>query len=385
MSNEIADFSKKSDDWLVGAIRSNNPQQISLALETLETRYGASLRKQAYSILKKGGWIEPDDIVQEVFLGFMKTVRVHDVREGVKQLLRSITHNKCMDAIKLQNREMELEGDIPISEYQGVEINLEKNELRQFAHQLPFTAKLSECQRLVLSLRTLHEYPPVVVARLMGKSRGTIDTHFSKANERLIDYFEGQEYEVDLASLQQPSIEGFVRLPKASLVVEMFANPINPHFTTDELKPLGLDAEEFHTHYIASLIMPWEPADKKGELGQPSLLLTRRTEWQEMVEMFNRLKQDKNDTDQLSPEQCLIKVDIDANDNFLLNVEQILEILPEPETWKGSDRSDGTRLSVHRPKVNIPVTLGFFDTGLYTPELHQRWPFLPEESDLYQL
>ena len=380
MRDETTKELKKSDEELLAALRGEDPQEIDLAMQTLQTKYGDMVKNYAYKMVKWHTWVEPDDIVQESFIGFYKYVRGKNVKKGVRSLLMGIAHNKCVDALKKQEHERKLENDIPLSEQTDVEEYLEREELSESIEQLPFISPLSDCQRVVLVMRGLYQYSPRVVARLMGKSRGTIDSHFSAANKRVEVYLKSEEYELDIASKDWPRAASYAEIQKPSLVVERFANLITPRFTSEELKPLGLAIEEFRANYVASVMLPWEPP-QKGKPGYLSMVLTRRQDLESMQSMLKRLSKDRKNPDELSPEECLLKVDID-NKNIVLTVEQMVEFLPEPEEWRGSPLSDNTYMLFHSPRMNIPVTLGFFDRSLYTPDLYERWPFLTEDARL---
>jgi|GEM_PF-3173377 len=374
--------SEKSDEWLVGALRGEDPQEIELAMQKLRERYGSRVRRNAYHRIQGHEWVDLDDIVQDTFEGFYKYVRGHEVRVSVSALLNNIAYNKCANEINKQDKERKFEYDIPVSEESGGEVVLEKKERDQFARQLPFASPLSECQRVVFATRGLYEYPPRVVARLLGKDRSTVDTHLSVAMKRVRGYLKSKDYALDVASLEWPWTPYRKAQQPPRLVVERFANCISPQFTPDELEPLGLTVEEFQDNYVASLMLPWEPIESE-ELRYPSLVLTRRPEWNSMQEMFALLKKDRHASDQISPEECLLKLDVDIdNEHIILSVEQILEFFPEPEHWVEEDISEYTYLSVHRPKLTISVSLGFFDSALFTPELYERWPFLTEEAGL---
>jgi len=380
MGNNIDNVSEKSEEGIIKALRGEDPEEIDLAMRTLESEYGSQIKNYALKMVRWHRWVKPDDIVQEAFVGFYKYVRGKEVKKGVRPLLMSIAHNKCVDALKRQERERKFENNISLPEQMGTEEYIERMELNQFVGQLPFTSPLSDCQRVILVMRGLFLYSPLVVARLMGKSRGTIDTHLSDANKRVKEYLNSEDYKLDLASQKWPSAASYAVTQKPKLIVERFANLITPQFTPEELKPLGLTVEEFQANYVASILLPWEPQEK-GKPGYLSMVLTRRQDLESMQAMLKQLSRARTEPDLLSPEECLLKVDID-NDNIVLTVEQMLEFLPEPKEWIGSGLSDNTYMLVHSPRRAIPVTLGFFDRSLITPELYERWPFLPDDIGL---
>jgi RNA polymerase sigma factor (sigma-70 family) len=382
-TGEREEMDSKSDSYLVEVLRGEDEEEIKQAETILFEKYFPQLTQRAAAMLKREKWIEPGDVARDILLKFFEYVKTTDLNVGnVKSYLMKMTKNKCLDELEKWKKEINFENDIPLREYEageGPEENLEKAELQEFVRQLPFTSPLTDCQRVVFALQGLYLYPPRVVARLMGKGRRTVYTHYYDAKKRVKKYLQSEDYELGLAVREWPA-EYQTAAQAASLVVERFANPTSPGFTPEELEPLGLTVEEFRSNYVASLMLPWEPL-KLEELGYPSLVLTRRPEWESMREMFNRLHDDRSDTDQISPEECLLKIDID-NEHIVLTVEQILEFLPEPEEWAGTELSENTFLSVHLPRMTLPVTLGFFDRSLFTPELHERWPFLTEDAGL---
>ncbi|MFC1976588.1 RNA polymerase sigma factor, partial [Chloroflexota bacterium] len=179
---------KKSDDWLVDVLRGENRAEMELALQVLQDRYEGRLRRYVYSKVRGHQWLEADDIVQDAFIAFFWYVQANQIKKSVQALLHRIARNKCADALKKQEREQELENNIPIPDYVDIEVDLEQREIQKFVQQLSFTTPLSGCQRIIILLRKLYEYPPQIVARLMDKSRGTIDTHLSAASKRVEDY-----------------------------------------------------------------------------------------------------------------------------------------------------------------------------------------------------
>lgn len=194
MGNNIDNVSEKSEEGIIKALRGEDPEEIDLAMRTLESEYGSQIKNYALKMVRWHRWVKPDDIVQEAFVGFYKYVRGKEVKKGVRPLLMSIAHNKCVDALKRQERERKFENNISLPEQMGTEEYIERMELNQFVGQLPFTSPLSDCQRVILVMRGLFLYSPLVVARLMGKSRGTIDTHLSDANKRVKEYLNSEDY-----------------------------------------------------------------------------------------------------------------------------------------------------------------------------------------------
>ncbi|MEW5957681.1 MAG: sigma-70 family RNA polymerase sigma factor [Chloroflexota bacterium] len=398
MNEEQSDWSGKydnwsatrSDEWLVEVLVGESPEEIDVATRILQERYQEKLERYVYKKLPKD-WVE--DVTQEIWLAFYNKVKAEQIKTGVSNLLWRLARNKRVDAVRRLTAERSIEDDVPIgsggaqdeieiaSPNEPMEEFLEKQIQLQFLPQIPFVdSLLSDCERVLWVLREQLDYPSPVVARLTDKKSQTVYSALSMARKRVREYLESEDFYLRIANQELQRGPSYLRLHDGGLVVERFTNCIIPQLTPDELTPLGLTSEEFRANYVASLLLPWEP-HQGGETGYPSLVLARRLDWESMQEMFEQLYRNPSDTDLISPEECLLKIDVDQ-DNLVLRVEQMLEFILEPEDWSGTSRSDNTYLSVHSPRMTIPVTLGFFDRSLYTPDLYQRWPFLTEEAGL---
>ena len=191
-----------------------------------------------------------------------------------------------------------------------------------------------------------------------------------------------EEFEIYTANRESSGGLAIDIVKPGGLIVERVSECFTPHFTPDELRPLGLRVEEFQNDYVATLMLP-RPSSDEAQVIQPSLILTRRPDWDEMQQMFNHLYRDRvaGDPEFLSPEEFLVRIDLEDK-HFALSPEQLFEFIPEPEEWGDTPMSDNTYFSVHKPRLTIPVTMGFFDRDLITGDVRSRWPFLPGDVGL---
>jgi DNA-directed RNA polymerase specialized sigma24 family protein len=294
-SDKYDAWARKSDAQIGEAFGSNDPIDRELAERVLHDRYGGHLLsfvKQAVPV----GWVQPEDVVQDIWLGLHKTIKAHGVKSGIRQLLWNIAWRKRADAVRLAKLEEKIESndafleDVIHSNAEHLESSLEDllvgQERLGFLQQLPYThGLLSDCQRVAWVLRENLDYPPSVVARILGKHNTLISPVVSAARVQMRDYLMELEKDEMREIAVWPSSEG--------PVIEWFNNPIIPQFTHEELRPLDLTIEEFRANYVASLVLPrFEDAPLVGASDLMSkspwcayLLLSRRQDW---LTMSNR-------------------------------------------------------------------------------------------------
>jgi hypothetical protein len=115
----------------------------------------------------------------------------------------------------------------------------------------------------------------------------------------------------------------------------------------------------------------WQKQDGQQGTTPPYLILTQRADWEQMQHLFTRLSRAPNDLPDEFPEESLIRVDVEE-DNILLRVEPIHQMVPDDPT---NSIGANTYLSVHAPRLRLPVALAAYSRADYTPELLKRWPF----------
>lgn len=388
MNRLVKSWAGKTDEWLVEVLRRGGGEEVDAALSVLQSRHRQQLKRYIRRRLP-ADWVE--DVLQEVWLAFYLQSQQTEIRE-VAAYLQAIARNKRADAVNKLVAEKSIENDEPLPDMlvvESVEETLRKEEEElprdlalEFSQLLPFAdSVLSDCQRVFWALRQLHDYPTRVVSRLLGKQVNNIDRQVSYARQRLTNYMRTEEFQTLLATQELPTSLHFDPLPEANVVVEMFSNQVTSQMTEDELRPLGLSPQEFQQHYTVTLIMPrWQGNIGQIQTNQPSLLLTRRVEWEEQRMLLQQLRRRPNLKDFLFPEACILNFKI-KEDTIHLSPDVLVEVIPDLDKPKHSDRM---YLSAHEPRLAIPVTWGFWDESLITPEVQQRWPFM-EGGDWYDM
>lgn len=156
-------------------------------------------------------------------------------------------------------------------------------------------------------------------------------------------------------------------------MIEHFAEQAIPNLTPEELEPLGLSIEDIENGYVVSLMMPrWFDEGRGQSTTPPYLVLTRRTEWDEMERLLERLAADPEDLPDEFPEQALIEVHVKDGD-ILLRRAPIHQMVPDDPDYPVNP---DTYVSDHRHRVRVPVILAPYSHSLYTPDLLERWPFV---------
>lgn len=338
-SSKYETWLTKSDEWLAEVLQRGDPQDIDLALQILHDRYQAKLERRLIGKFPED-WVET--VIQNIWISFYNEVKVKGITKQVSSLLGKIAKRREIDAIRQRQAERRIENDIPINwgdDEDGLQIEvldepfeeqIDKRVQLRFLRQIPFIdSVLSDCERVLWILREQLGYPSITVGRLTGKQSYTVHSALYTARKKAKEFIESEEYELSLATQELRGLISSPSLQSGSLVVERFSNCITPHLTPDEIKPLGMTNEELQANYAASLLLPWEP-DQDDEMGGPSLILTRKTDWTKMQDTFKRLRKNRTETEYLSPEECLLKIDRD-NENIILTVEQMLEFLLESD------------------------------------------------------
>jgi DNA-directed RNA polymerase specialized sigma24 family protein len=389
-------LSRKSDLALAEVLKkSEEPREVNLALEILQERHQAKIKKFLRQKLPSE-WV--DDIEQEIWFGFYNYVCVKEIDKGVPNLLGTIARNKRVDAIKRLSAERAIEHDLPDEDYGDAARILETGQtieeiiqqeldwmreksLPDVPLQFPplIDSVLTDCQRVLWVLSEFHDYPPATAAKLLGKTRNNLYAHTFNAKQRITDFVYSEEFQLAQENQKLPQIWQPNVRPEHATVIESFTEQIKPKLTPDEIRPLGLTLQELHDNYVASLVLPrWFNQDGEVDSTPPSFLLTRKPDWETMAHLFERLKRDPEDLPDEFPEQCMIRVNVDDG-NLSLRVEPMLQIIPDdPELSVEPD----TYLSIHSARAKIAVIFGFYESSLYTPELCARWPFVRPDMGL---
>lgn len=404
MTKQSGNWDRKSEEWLLSALKSESEEDVNQAIETLRQQFGPQIRR-AVRAKVPSDWV--DDVVQDVWIGFYQRVVSGQVKiqTSIGPYLSGITRYKIADAAEQLNHENiiecdlddELERDasklwdgVDASEaedtYQRQEELVIARTQMAFVELVPYVDKvLSDCQRVLWSLVRMHEMAEKDVSRLLGKKYSTIRSQYRHSRNKLVKYFQGQDFEALLQTGQLPKRLQFHPYREASVVVERFAEMTAPEFTEDELKPLGLAPKEFIENYTASIITPrWFSDEKQLEINRPSILLTRKDQWSDLNLHLQRLYRDLKDT-RYTPLECLIDFTIDDG-NFILQPASLVEMIPDmyPEGM-----SENAYIAAHQPRMVKPVTWGFWDPSMEEDEHaqaeYEHWPFMSGVGDWIDL
>jgi hypothetical protein len=215
--------------------------------------------------------------------------------------------NRSNDVNRRNKVEEKFENNIPARDNDPLSEVVKQEDMiktLEVLYQIPYAAGLTDCPRIVWMLNEIYEYPPLVIARLMGKKRNVVDTNLFDARYAVKKFGEAMKrtglspYDLSIADLRIPQETG--------VVLERTAKPVNPLFSEDELKPLEMTVEEFNTHYVASFMMPGPYYG--GWDSDLYLLLTRRFEWP-----FVRLNDMRLFNIDSCPNELLVKVHVEEN------------------------------------------------------------------------
>src|SRR6266487_5922454 len=239
--------SKTPEILLIEAIRDKDADtdEQSCAMQELLQRYQHSLSNFVRMSLPND-WVE--DVIQDIWEGIIKEIRVEGVRKGFSNLLYTIARNTRADAVEALTIERKIEADIPLSNLRGKSAEENSDDLwgqKQILHNLLFKKSyLSDCQRVLWLLKEKLDIPSSIVARLTGKNISNVDVATHNAKKKIKRYFNGKEYYIDLATLETKDHLSHSHQQYTKIIVERFSNSIQPNFTPEELYPLALTVDD---------------------------------------------------------------------------------------------------------------------------------------------
>lgn len=281
MESQYDTWKNKTDVWLAEVIRQGDSAEASdQAMRILQERF--QQRLQSYVAQKLPyDWVE--EVVQEVWLGFYRYVKVKEIKQDVPNLLWGIARRKRADAVAKLTAERNIEqnllpsDELTVEQQSSIDIPIHdliiNKEDRQFIRQIPFTSVLSDCERVLWVLRENYEYPVAIVSRLTGKNSQNIYSSLYNARKRVSKYLKSEDHDVWLANrFDEENLHPQERKPIISL--EQFSDLLVPVFSTDELQSLGVTAEAFATNYQVSVALPLlHQSGMLSEVGQLNLVL----------------------------------------------------------------------------------------------------------------
>jgi len=109
-----------------------------------------------------------------------------------------------------------------------------------------------------------------------------IYTSLSSAKSRLQAYIESERFYADMAAIEPtPVLPPWILPPSlGNVTLEWFGNLIEPGLTSDELKPLGLTAQEFKSEYRICLWVSDSTDTDVSSVHDPvSLVLIPKSDW----------------------------------------------------------------------------------------------------------
>lgn len=376
---------QKSDEWLVAALLSEDEDLRNAVASFIMETHGPDLERY---LRKKLPRVWADQALSEVWAGFYQTLQRQGVRESIGQLLGSISKNKRSDTVDVMQRETQFEADIPyeLAGLEQVEESVELGELATYLLGLPYEdSVLTSCERIVWALEKQYQFPRDVISRILGKSRDTLNTHFSNAKKRILQRVMSDEY-MPRYWHDNPFMIRDPHFSDSAVIIENFGSWFLPRLTPEEIKPLGLPKVELERNFGAMLMVPrWKKGGGSNtEYGKLSLLLVRQETQDQWSKEVGRIKRHPEANRFRFPEACLVDLDVD-NGYIDLSVQTLVELWPDLDP---PEHSDNTYLAVHNVPVLVPIMLGTWDPGLYfDPDVndggtaYDRWPFLPTDED----
>lgn len=133
---------------------------------------------------------QAQDAAQETFLRLWRHLGSIDVERGVKTWLYRTVTNICIDQIRRQSPQEELDFDPPApARHAG---DLERSQLVALALN-----RLSERERAAIVLREIEGLGTAEVAGILGTSEVTVRTHVSTGKAKMRNWLERSAHAVD--------------------------------------------------------------------------------------------------------------------------------------------------------------------------------------------
>jgi len=228
-------LSKDIDEKLSEIIRTGDDDERNIAMTVLYERHKVKVFRMISKKLPDD-WV--DDVVQETWKDFYRYVRVEPLREekGVEKLLSTIASRKRATAVDTLKVEKCVENGIPLEDFpiEPADGDDEWSELKQSLRQFIFVkSQISDCQRLIFTLRTYFGYSSAVISRLTGKSITNIDALVSITRKKFSDYYTSKQHYINLAYRELKEHDNKKMLQKTSYIVDILDNPMEPAFKGD--------------------------------------------------------------------------------------------------------------------------------------------------------
>lgn len=364
-------FEKKTDMALAEIARlSEDPDERNRVFEEIYRRHNQQVVTRLRRVLPID-WVETTK--QQIWEEFSYYICANTVDDDLSKLLRGFVRNIRADAIKQVKREREIEFDKPVEDYASLfasyspeDISIVEEEQQEISQQfsahyqhLFLSFLLTDCQRVLLELSSLHGYRTDTISRLLGKKRGTIYEHKSAALKRVDNYLKSAKFQMAVESRSLTSLWSTDIVPPNSLVVDRFSEKILPQFTPEELKPIGITMSELTKFFEFSLLFPHSLQENATSLTSPSLLLMRKTDHKKLDRIYKRLQRNPDSLPDEFPVEALIRMDVEDG-NFILSVDPMVQIFPDPDQLIGDDHF----MMLHSPRMRLPIVLATYDDDL---------------------
>jgi DNA-directed RNA polymerase specialized sigma24 family protein len=372
---------QKSDAWLVAALLSEDENDSATAAHAIVEMHGPDLLRYLNRKLPKD-WAEQG--LAEVWLAFFETLQRSGLKTTIGQLLGGIAQKRRADLVDQLTRERRFEADLPyeLAGAADVELSVEDEEIENYRVGVAYgESVLTSCEQMLWALAVQYGFSNDVISRIVGKSRDTLNTHFSNAHQKVKAQIRAADYAPPTWRANPFPVKDRPDTERA-VIIENFESWFLPSLTPEEIKPLGMPAAELQRDYSALLIVPrWQgPEAHETAYGNLSLLLVRQDAQAAWRKQVGRIRRHPDAKRYRFPEACLVNLDVD-NGYLHLEVQTLAELWPDLDAPAVSDR---TFLALHNVPVLVPVMLGAWDPDLYLdPDLnhggtaYDRWPFLP--------
>jgi RNA polymerase sigma factor (sigma-70 family) len=388
-------FENKTDEQLFDVLKKGDPKEKNEAWETLYQRLYPMLYNTASKMIQIDRDIQADDIVSQTLLNLYEKVQNNEKIQinNVQGYIRRMAYNLCIDTLRHWERDFLLENHQLLPGY-NYDKELEKTEamlteviaqesapgLKNVLYELPFAAGLTDCPRIIWTLRLIYGYSTKVVARLMGNTENVISSHLSGANRKIKNYLKTKNYPTLHSFLQNPPTHLYEgALYNSGKIVERFAKKITPFLRDDEYQKLWPNFSDFD-NYVFSYILPGLNSDIKliievrdQTIGELELLAMEQSDWINFRTKMKKLllhRQQKKDNHwwkKVIPTAVLQYIDPEdriQSENFWLNM--LLYELPTEKCFK---------VTVDDDYINLQPIQPYSDRSRKVQEASHYWTY----------
>lgn len=167
------------DGYLIALIRGGSRE----AFDRLARRWTPKLMRYASRVLGR-----PDaasDVVQETWIAVLRGLKQLDDTSNFPAWLYSIAHRKCVDGIRLAQRQRRLISSVEQEYAAGAAENPHRAEAGEAAHIAAAVARLNREHREVVHLFYTEDLGIADIASILGVPVGTVKSRLHHARESL--------------------------------------------------------------------------------------------------------------------------------------------------------------------------------------------------------